>query len=148
MHSVNTISCYWDWIFKVNLCLHYPTVCAEKLDLMIALDDSKKVGEKDFLKVRNFAKKLLSSFKLDDGSTRVAAMSYSSKANLAFGFRKAKGSSLQEMQNFMQAIPYTGKSESRLDRAFDLATQQLLLTGRQGANIKKVVTAFHSIVKN
>lgn len=106
---------------------------------MFALDDSSKVGEKDFLKVRNFAKNLLSSFKFGEGTTEVAAMSYSDKANLAFGFDKGAGRSLKTVQELVQAIPYTGKSTSRLDKAFSLATQQLLLKGRRGSDVKKVV---------
>ena len=106
---------------------------------MFALDDSSKVGEKNFLKVRNFAKNLLSSLKFTEGTTEVAAMSYSDEANLAFGFDKGSGRTLTEIQDLVQAIPYTGKSSSRLDKAFSLATQQLLLKGRRGSGVKKVL---------
>lgn len=108
------------------------------MDLLFALDDSSKVGEKNFLKVRNFVKNLLSSFRLDDGSTQVAAMSYSDSAYMGFSFAKAAGASLKEMEKIVQAIPYTGGSTSRLDKALDLAKTQLLLQSRTGPYVKKV----------
>ena len=122
-----------------SLIFHLYTVCSEKLDIIFALDDSSKVGERNFLKVRNFFKNLMSSFKLDDGSTRVAAMSFSDTANIGFSFDKSAGRPLNEMQNLVQAIPYTGGSTSRLDKALNLATQQLLLKGRSGSDTKKVI---------
>ena len=131
-----------------NFLHNLSTVCSEKLDLMFALDDSSRVSEKNFLKVRNFAKNLLSSFSLDDGQTQVGAMSYSDNANLAFGFGKVAGKSLKEMQELVQAIPYTGKSESRLDKAFSLATQELLLKGRQGGGVKKVAIISYNPTSN
>lgn len=109
---------------------------------MLALDDSIKVGEKNFLKVRNFAKNLLASFNLGKDDVRVAAMSYSNSASMAFDFADTAGKSLSEIQDNVQAIAYTGGSTSRLDRALGLATSQLLLQSRSGPGIKKVQSVF------
>ena len=105
---------------------------------MLILDDSAKVGEKNFLKVRNFAKVLLPLFKVKGDGTQVAAMTYSDKAKMAFGFDFMKGKTEKDVLDTIDSIPYTGGSTSRLDKALDLATTNLLLERQKRSNAKQV----------
>ena len=68
----------------IFLCLSLG--CSDRLDLLIALDDSQRIGEVGFQKTKEFVKTLLEWFNINQNGTNIAAMTYSDTAVEHFNF--------------------------------------------------------------
>lgn len=69
----------------------YIIVCQKPLDLAIVLESSRKLKEKDFRKVKMFAKDLVKALNVDQSQTEIALLSYSDIVKTHFEFKKYKG---------------------------------------------------------
>ena len=66
-------------------------VCQKPLDLAIVMESSRKLGEKDFRKVKMFAKDLVKALNVEQSETEVALLSYSDTVKTHFIFDEYKG---------------------------------------------------------
>ena len=64
------------------------SVCRSRVDLGILIDASRSVGRKNFQKVIDFVKSLVSFFPLYRRGTRVGVMVFHSRSRVIFGFNR------------------------------------------------------------
>ena len=86
------------------------------------------------MKARSFAQKLLPSFSIGEGSTHVAAMTYSDTARSVFGFNDIKSKNASIVKSRLMSIPYSGGKSSRVDKALEFAQSMLQSSGRANVN--------------
>ena len=55
------------------------------VDVVFVLDSSASLSATDFDKVKNFTRKVIQGFDIDNGKVKVAVLKYSSVPNLIFG---------------------------------------------------------------
>ena len=111
------------------------------------LDDSQNTGADGFQQTKDFLKTMLEWFNVDSAGTNIAVMTYSNTARIQFNF-PVTGSNfppqnLEDMQQRIDNIPYSGGSSSRLDKALEIAAAQVFPEGLvRRKNSKKVFFYF------
>ena len=63
-------------------------VCKTRLDLAFVIDGSGSVGRANFRRCLYFVRRLIASFKIGRGHTRVGVMVYSSRPRVIFNLRQ------------------------------------------------------------
>ena len=81
-------------------------VCQTSVDLVFLLDNSGSVGETNFLKVKNFVKKVVDFFNIGTSGTHVAVVTYDTTTHKQFQLDKYHTKS--EMRNAVDDVAYHG----------------------------------------
>lgn len=109
-------------------------------DLAFALDGSRKLGEREFNRLKSFVKAVIQNYEVSEPGTHVAVIEYSEDARVAISFKDSN-----DLDSFKQAIdrvrPSQGKTSSILE-ALKLAREEVFSPiggGRPG--ISKVMKA-------
>ena len=71
---------------------------------MFLLDESSSIGAKNFIKVKNFVKNIVSSFHIANDSVRVGVVTYSHYVNEAFNMKKYNN--LEALRRGIEHITY------------------------------------------
>ena len=71
-----------------NFLLFFIPVCKSRVDLGILVDVSRSIMRKNFRKVIDFLKSLVSFFPLSTRGTRVGLVVFHSRAQVVFGFNR------------------------------------------------------------
>lgn len=110
-------------------CTYCGKRCDDKLDILLMLDDSAKVGAEAFQKTKNFAKTMMEWFNINQNGTNVAVMTYSDKAkvhmHLPLPGTNDPPQTLFDIQGSLDSVPYTGGITSKLDVALGTAAAQV-----------------------
>lgn len=100
--------------------------CEIPIDLAFLVDASASIGPKNFLKIKDFVKKIVDAFKVGPNDTHVAAIWYSDDAHVAFDFNALKGDNITKENVFKLVDRMTETSgKTRIDKALRLAASDL-----------------------
>jgi hypothetical protein len=91
------------------------------VDLVIILDSSTSVGQKNFQKMLEFCKDLLRNSDIDSGSVRVGILSYSTVVNDHFYLNAYQNST--SMFNAIDNIPWVFGSTNTADALYAMRTR-------------------------
>ena len=87
-----------------------PFAVSKKLDLVIAMDNSNQLTQKDFVNCQNAAEAILKQIHVDDDWVRVTILTYSNKVMISYLF-----SYTQTPANVLEALAKTSYSGNDLN---------------------------------
>ena len=116
----------------IKYCI--PASCGlSKVDVVIILDASTSVTERNFQKMREFAKDLVDKADVDSGSVRFGALIYSTEVEIQFHLNQYRTSA--EIKRAIDNIPYIYGSTNSADA---LETMHNTLFTRQNGDRPRV----------
>ncbi|KAM6450855.1 collagen alpha-4(VI) chain-like [Liasis olivaceus] len=87
---------------------HVPAVCssASVADIVFLVDESTRVGQKNFQLIRTFLLKIINALEIAPDNVRVALVLYSDEPRLEFSLNTFEDKS--EVVNYLKRLPYRG----------------------------------------
>ena len=98
------------WCFDVILCISTgkQKICGKKIDLAIVLDASASIGEENFKRGKDFAKRLIKRFTISKDKVQVSVIAYSQYINIASRFNDNNDE--KSLDNTLDNIVYEASS--------------------------------------
>lgn len=107
------------------------------MDVAFLVDASGSVGEPNYVKEKNFVKKVAKSFGGPESGSQVAVITYSNDADLNIRFGQYKTTA--DLETAIDNLPYS-RGRTRMDKALRLASTDLFASGGGSRdNVAKIV---------
>jgi len=112
--------------------------CSDALDIVVVLDSSSSIGNRNFELMRGFLQSLVSKMSVSADKVRIAAIRYNRQTHFLWDFDDY--TNIDTMKTAIADITYDGKG-THTGKALTYVRQNLLLTTDAGArdNVAKVV---------
>ena len=78
------------------------------MDLGLILDSSWSIGERNWIRLINFAKILVEQFNVSRDGTHVAAMVYGNRPQMVLRFSDSESASQNDVARILDGLPYNG----------------------------------------
>ena len=125
--------------------------CEDKVDLLVIMDDSAKVGEKKFSQMKDMVKTLLELFTISAERTSISLMTYNSKPSIHVKLPQLSTNipqTLEKLTKELENIRFSGDASSKLADALAMAGAQVFPERLKSRDSKKVmITCFISFFK-
>ena len=105
-----------------------PPACQIPVDLAFIVDSSASIGSKNYMKEKDFVKKLARSFGVAPGHSRAALVLYSNSSSVKAGFDQYP--TLEEFHKIVDDLPYE-RGITRIDLALETASQKVFPQARR-----------------
>ena len=114
-----------------------PPKCEDPVDVAFLVDASGSVGVPNYVKERNFVKKIAKSFGGPESGSKMAVITYSEDAQVDIAFGQYKTTA--ELDQAVENLPYT-RGRTRIDKALQLAARELFAPGKGSTdNVAKIL---------